>query len=124
MDLAKLLAFGDRYLDDNYYLVVEPLPLFLMLGILTAMPWAGARLWGRPGLVFAIGMAAVLIFAQFLWLDGSFNLADEEGTEALKTLGRRLAKLEAAVLSASSLVAVWFRCRAERRSPSRPDFEP
>ncbi len=67
MDLAKLLAYGDPYLSNTFYFVVQPLALFVMVSLPLVLPWVGARLAGRSGLAVVTLLAIAAIVAQSLW---------------------------------------------------------
>lgn len=114
MDIAKYLAFGDPFLSNGYYVVVEPMSLTVMLAGLAVAPWFGVWQSGVRGLVWAAGLAVLAVLAKFLWFHQAVAHFDDDSKDAFMTLARNLSLIEIAVLAASSLAARW-RLNIRRR---------
>ena len=54
MDITRFIAFGDRYLANQYYVVADPLGLIAFGAVIALSPWFAGWYAGKKGILLTL----------------------------------------------------------------------
>lgn len=115
MDVTRWLAFGDRQLQNQVYLIVHPAGLIATVVLMIAPAWIGAWYRGRSGLTIAV-LLQVLAIAVSLgaWLY-QIQGSDQDFSGEMTTFAYRIALIQFGIVILMAIGATfWLRRRHGR----------
>jgi hypothetical protein len=111
VDIVSWLAFGDRHLANQLYVVVTPFTFVFILPVIL-VPWLGVWQGGKSGLAWLTSGQVLCILAITYWASQQ-SLADAEFTEDAVKLVMRIGALFF-VITTFSAVAAWRWVKTRR----------
>lgn len=125
MDIAPYIAFGDRYLRNQYYFIVSPLQFALMAAGLLLPPWIGAWYAGKAGLLWAVMLQLLAVTSlQGYTLTSLFlRIGQDDSSDAAFQLMLNFTLIQVMIVMLSAAGAwLWIRHRHKAQGVSDADI--